>query len=301
MEEFFSKLAGKNKILNYLLLGRPWNGALIGAVAVLTYLLLSSNPSLVLLFSAFMTFLLFYMGGTTLNDVYDIEEDKHNMPFRPLSKKEISLKSAKLFAVLMYFLGFIFASVSFYLLLGAIVFVIVGVLYSCPPFRIDRKGIIANIGLAIATILLPALFGGFLAKDSFILPQNFLLLCLFMTGVYLSVTLIKDFKDVEGDKKSGKMTAAILYGPNKIIPLAILCAVLFIPLSVYYIYTFYMDNILAWFVGLITLLGFVTNEYILFNNPEPKQGVKAFAIGRLLAMFFYYSLLVLAAYHKFLL
>lgn len=175
IERSFAKYWKDIKFLSLLELGRPWNGLIIGIVAVLGVFLFSlTMPSLFDLLRIFLSFFFVYMGGTTLNDVYGIETDKVNMPFRPLQSGRVTLSEAYLFAFSSYIISLLITlSLGFSFLLVYFVFLILSFLYSVPPISLEKSGIIGNLTLAIVTILVPAIAGAAFASNEFNFPQFF--------------------------------------------------------------------------------------------------------------------------------
>jgi len=91
----------------------------------------------------------------TLNNIFDLEIDKINKPFRALPSKKISLKEARILTLILYSLSFLpslyVKTELFFIILIIAAFSFV---YSSPPFRTKRIGILENITIAIPRGLL---------------------------------------------------------------------------------------------------------------------------------------------------
>ena len=87
MERLFSRM-GKNKAMNFLILGRFWNATLPWLFSILGVKTASGKipdvPSVLVLL---IVISLIYMGCAGLNDVYDVRADRINMPYRPIQRK----------------------------------------------------------------------------------------------------------------------------------------------------------------------------------------------------------------------
>lgn len=181
-------------------------------------------------------------GGNAINDYFDYEIDKINMPKRPLPSGRISRKSALyLFwtmsaagLALSYVVGFSFFSIALFNF-------IVSSLYAWKLKRLAIKGIfVAYLGSS-AFIAAPFISG---------FPTNLFgsaLLILILISFFgtLSRQLLMDIRDMEGDKKAGAKTLPLIFGrkATRIIASVILllaASLLIVPylqkmVSVYYI------------------------------------------------------------------
>ena len=140
-------------------------------------------------------------GGFIVNDIFDLEIDKINMPHRILPSGQLSLKSAYFYATILFLVAFLLSILSFLfptnLKLGLIpplitIFGIVSLILYAGIFK--RYSIIGNILISILSAV-PFLIGGLLGYDfnRAIFP---VLVTLFL--VY-SRELIKDVEDIRGD------------------------------------------------------------------------------------------------------
>ncbi|MHB8579771.1 MAG: geranylgeranylglycerol-phosphate geranylgeranyltransferase [Ignavibacteriaceae bacterium] len=145
------------------------------------------------------------IGGNIINDIYDIEIDKINMPERPLAKGIISKKEAVAFYITVNIIALalsIFPGVySFIIVLTAEVILFF--------YSYILKGIIiaGNISVAFLTGL-AFVYGGVVVSNwkYSLLPAGFAFL------INLIREIIKDMQDVPGDSQQGVITLSQKYG-----------------------------------------------------------------------------------------
>lgn len=170
-----------------------------------------------------------------INNIYDLEIDKINKPYRALPSKKMSLSEAWSITIFFYILSFILAiSINWSFFIIFLVMSSFTILYSCPPFNLKRKGIFANIAIAIPRGLLIVIAGWSVIKSVFhFLPWYIgFISFLFLAGAVTT----KDFADIEGDKKNNCITLPVKYGIKKSIKLIrpfFIFPFLLIPLGVY--------------------------------------------------------------------
>jgi homogentisate phytyltransferase/homogentisate geranylgeranyltransferase len=156
-----------------------------------------------------------------LNQITDIEIDKINKPHLPLASGAFTVGTARIIILVCFFLAlfiaqnegiFLFTTVSASLLLGT--------LYSLPPFRLKRfhfwaafciftvRGLIVN--------LLLFLHFNFVLSGSKDIPHQVWILTAFMFGISLVIAWFKDMPDIEGDRKFKIATLTLSLGPKKV-------------------------------------------------------------------------------------
>ncbi len=181
-------------------------------------------------------------GGNAINDYFDFEIDKTNMPKRPLPSGRIGRKGALyLFWVvsvfglaLSYFVNPAFLAIAFFNFA-------VSSLYAWKLKRTAIKGVfVAYLGSS-AFIAAPFISG----FPSSLFGSALLLLILISFFGTLSRQLLMDIRDMEGDRKAGAKTLPLAIGkkPVRIIASAILllaASLLIVPylqkmVSVYYL------------------------------------------------------------------
>jgi 4-hydroxybenzoate polyprenyltransferase len=157
-------------------------------------------------------------GNNALNQIYDLEIDRVNKPGRPLPSGRLTSGAAWTFAAAAYACALGLAwrvqplgrHECFGLVLVAIVCT---VLYSVPPFRTKRRGLWANLTIAIPRGVLLKVAGWSSVKTIAGLEPWYIgaVFGLFLLGA----TTTKDFADMEGDRLGGCRTLPIQYGVTR--------------------------------------------------------------------------------------
>ncbi len=199
------------KLLDYFFSTRPvlfmpvWTVAILGAGQAGGHRL-STGTAGSLLFAAACLFGAVYL----VNQIFDKESDRINDKGYFLSREIISVPEAVMLAVTLNLAALAIAFlISGYAFVLFVVIVVLGIVYSAPPLRLkDRAwaGLLANM-LAHGSIVY--LFGAGWVEElgwreiirSF--PYFFA-----VGGIYLNTTL----PDVEGDRRAGKKTIAVVHG-----------------------------------------------------------------------------------------
>lgn len=153
-----------------------------------------------------------WLASVFLNDIVDFEIDKITNQKRPLVGGEVSEEEYRQLFWVFFILSLILAitiGVKFFLIILA--YQIIGWVYSCWPFRLKR---FAGIASFLAGLDLALLFSsGFILiadnQNLFTLPPKVFWLLVVAFAISLP---IKDFKDIEGDRKNGVWTIPVLLG-----------------------------------------------------------------------------------------
>jgi geranylgeranylglycerol-phosphate geranylgeranyltransferase len=243
-----------NKTNHYLRLIRSEN--------ILPTLLLSftggwiMNPSIYNLFhstrfiSASIITILVMSSSMVINDLFDIEIDKTNNPYRPLVTGAISKKEAIVFLSIM--LGFAEFLNSRYLpiYLQSITHIAIMVITFYTPF-FKRKLFLKNLSCA-ALVSFASSFAGFSANPIRQSNTNAALLWIASRMVFfgsLSNEILLDVIDYNGDKRNNVLTIPVVFGKQT-------------ALSIVYSITYF--NILVNTVNLINLYNFNVGILLMF-------------------------------------
>ncbi|MHA1330567.1 MAG: geranylgeranylglycerol-phosphate geranylgeranyltransferase, partial [Candidatus Hodarchaeales archaeon] len=196
-------------IKGYVLVSRPLNSfysgfaVLIGAIAAISSPL-TEIQVINIIIGCFTTSII-AAGGYAINDVYDAEIDKINMPHRPIPAGMITAKQTKVFALVLFVMGVIIAStIGFLALILALVGSILLFLYAA---YLKRAGFIGNLLVGILTAI-PFVFGGVLTSSY----QTLIYPALFAFLLILGREIIKDIEDVHGDELENVQSIALKYG-----------------------------------------------------------------------------------------
>ncbi len=218
-------------------------------------------------------------GGYVINDSFDVETDKINKPDKTLIPDVFSQKEAKLFYVVLTFIGLaaglassiMILNVKFYILF-ALIALITCLLYSYSSTykrKLFSGNLIVSLLVAIA-VFLPYLFEILYLSNNLLmlstckeLAKNVVYFVLIYTVFAFLLTLIreiiKDAEDAEGDGRTHCRTIPVVYGLSKTKTiLYVLMAFLLIFLSFYGLILFKMELFIVFsfiaVVGLVSLL-----------------------------------------------
>lgn len=202
-------------------ISRPQNSlfsglsVLIGAIASISGPL--ESTAFLQIFKGCLTTFLLAAGGYVINDIYDYDIDKINMPHRALPSGDISVQQAKIYSIILFIAGVLVA-----LTIDIFAFVLAlvgGTLLFLYAMILKRTGFIGNLTIGIL-VSIPFIFGGFVTQsyDTLIYPA------LFAGLLNLGREVIKDVEDVEGDRIKDVKSLALVWGikPARNISLIIL-------------------------------------------------------------------------------
>jgi 4-hydroxybenzoate polyprenyltransferase len=166
-----------------------------------------------LLIYCVITIFLMLAFATVQNDIEDFEIDRTNHRKSALTADKLSIQSARLFELLLLLLALILAGTSpnpKYFLSFVVIFFFLATAYNKRPFYFSRKPVMSIIALGLSYGTVPVLFGLYLGTSR---GAGFgLLLGLSWFLIKASSIILKDYKDVDGDRKHAKLTFVIRNG-----------------------------------------------------------------------------------------
>ncbi len=206
------------KIKSYMELFRPFTllAPLIVSVSIMIASFFYSNHNdiftnlIYLIIPAGIILALLNGASNTLNQITDLKTDKISKPYRPLPKKTISIKEAKIITAILYTLSITFSffiNANFFLFVLLITFFTVT--YSIKP-RFKDKLFINQLWVGIPRGLL-----GILASWSvYSNPLQPLPLAIGLIAMVFLIggSITKDITDCDADKKTGTKTLINTYG-----------------------------------------------------------------------------------------
>jgi len=150
-----------------------------------------------------------------LNQIFDIESDRQNQKLFFLAKGYISKRSAISEMILLNLISVIPAFlISWELGLLFSLGMIFGIIYSTPPFSFKNRPIGGFLVNALAHGSLAFLIGWSMNRSLSMESLLFSLPYMFAVGaIYLNTTI----PDIEGDRRTGKITLAVRWGKEKVI------------------------------------------------------------------------------------
>ncbi|RLF49891.1 MAG: hypothetical protein DRN20_00900 [Thermoplasmata archaeon] len=154
--------------------------------------------------------------SNALNQVFDVDIDRINKPYRPIPRGDIGIRDALAFSLVLYavcILSSLYISPRAFIF--ALMFASLTILYSVPPIRLKQRLWASNITIATARsyMLLLAGWCAVPAASIMAMPIWYVGVILFIFLVGASAT--KDFTDIEGDKAHGMKTLPAVYGAKR--------------------------------------------------------------------------------------
>lgn len=149
-----------------------------------------------------------------LNQIYDLTNDRVNKPNRAIPSGRMSIPEAFLYSWILFGVALalaLFVNLQCFLLALAATLFTIG--YSAPPLRTKKRGVWANITIAIPRGVLLKVAGWSTVKSVWGLEPWYigLIFGLFLLGA----STTKDYSDIEGDRADGCRTLPIVYGIRK--------------------------------------------------------------------------------------
>jgi len=149
-----------------------------------------------------------------LNQICDLEIDRVNKPHRPLCDGRLSKREAWwLTGALLVVALALAAIVGWQCLALAGAASVFTTAYSSEPLRMKRRGVWANVSIAVPRGLLLKVCGWSVVKDV-LTPEPWIIGSVF--GLFLlGASTTKDFADMKGDRAGGCETLPVRYGLRK--------------------------------------------------------------------------------------
>jgi 4-hydroxybenzoate polyprenyltransferase len=167
-------------------------------------------------FTSFLVLLLSvsfaWLASVVFNDFEDREIDGITNSSRPLPAGKIPDQQYKNIGWVLFGASILFSAIiNFKIALLLIVYQAIAWLYSAWPLRLKRFALVSTFVSAMASLII--LFSGFIliSPDQSAKSLPFSIVALLVAGYTFSLP-IKDFKDIEGDKKNGVYTVPVLFG-----------------------------------------------------------------------------------------
>lgn len=149
-----------------------------------------------------------YVVSVAVNDISDEAIDAINMKNandRPLQNGSATRKELKILVVFMVATSvFISALMGLMLLLLTIGMLIVSWAYSSRPLQLSHRGVVAPLILPVGYVLFPMLMGPVVYGVEFSRQYGMLVCGLY--AVFVSRVMLKDFRDIVGDRTHNKKT-----------------------------------------------------------------------------------------------
>lgn len=230
-----------------------------------------------------------------LNQLYDRDIDAVNKPYLPLPSGKMTTSDAVVTILMCCVLGLSFCLVPQatralrYVLAGS---VMLGTLYSMPPFRLKRFALLASIAiLSVRGALVNICFFLHVTRGAFV-PPILRFATLFFTMFGIVIALLKDVPDIHGDRLYGIRTFSVRLGARTVFNVCVRTLMgMYLVAGLYYM----KGGTLATIVGLVHLglAWFVWKR----SRSVSEEGEEVFKYYMMIWKLFYleYGLLLLAA------
>jgi homogentisate phytyltransferase/homogentisate geranylgeranyltransferase len=179
-----------------------------------------------------------------LNQITDVQIDRINKPHLPLASGAFSARAGWFIVILFLLLSLgITISQGRYLLITVIASLIIGTVYSLPPFRLKRfhfwaAACIFTVRGAVINVFLFLHFNTILGASE-VVPPHVWVLTAFIFGLSLVIAWFKDIPDIDGDRHFRIATLSCHLGPDKVFRL-----------GVYVLTACYLSLIIAGIIGI---------------------------------------------------
>lgn len=220
--------------------------------------------SLVLALNMVLSIWLAWIASVTANDIYDLEIDRISNPDRPLPKEIFAASEYVQFGIICFFLsllGGITIGFNFFALL--LVYQIIAWFYSAPPFRLKKFPLVATFVSSLASLMV--LFLGYIlmSSDQTIYTLSWRIILLLVICYTIAIP-IKDFKDIEGDKKYGVWTIPVIFGEKNarlIVAIAHFCS--------YILSVFFLNELKLFFWAIV--FGMINYAIVISKKIDPRR------------------------------
>ena len=223
-----------------------------------------------------------YCSQAVFNNIRDVEGDRVNAPSRPLVKGTLSIGFAWSLMATLVAAGFVFAYIAApFLVMVNLVYLFIGIIYSTLT---KSKWHLAYVTLATSHIVIP-IVSGYLVFGH--LDWRIAIVAGFMYLTQALVWSIKDYKDVEGDRKTGVNTLPVAMSADMASKITALA--LSLPLLLFWV-PWYMLHLSAAFLVLYLIAGIARyrlgKQLIEDHTPESASKILInFRYALLLEMF----------------
>ena len=205
------------KFINaYIKSMRPYTFFITGIAGILGLLLIENNGEiwrniiiLILLFTS-------YGINQVINDFLGIKEDKYNAPLRPIVSGELNKRAAVLTTIFLFIIGTV---ATYFLNPYALIIYFLAYLMNIIYEWMKSIPFLGNIWFGLMIGLAPiygALASSNLSLYDIINYPNLIYIFILVVTSSSALCYYTYFKDYEGDKKVGKNTLIVFFGPQKV-------------------------------------------------------------------------------------
>lgn len=197
----------------FVRLVRPENAAAALLSLTIGFVLGKSSLS-PLFFLSTIVLLCLHSAGTIQNDQADLPIDRVNAPQNPLPSRQVSPRQAWFLERILFLAAWLVSLVNFKLFIFTVVMTVLTWSYNNPPFSFSRKPVASIVILGAVFSLVPMLYGFLLTTSKRSIPLLLTILAWFL--LRMSTSVLKDYKDVLGDRQFGKRTGLLVFGKKMV-------------------------------------------------------------------------------------
>lgn len=213
----------------------------------------------------------------SVNDYYDRDLDRINEPTRPIPSGRLSEKEAMWNWILVgcmamltsgffaHYLGGMRGGVLFLL---SVFGLIMGYIYSAPPFKLKNNVLLSAPAVGISYSLITWIAGNLLYAD---LRMEVFWMAVINACIAVGLIFLNDFKAIEGDRAQGLKSLPVMIGVRGTYLVAFTLIDLAFGTFVYLMYSW--DFTLMFYFSLVSFLIILVTQVMLYLDPE--DGAKA--------------------------
>jgi geranylgeranylglycerol-phosphate geranylgeranyltransferase len=251
-----------HSIFPYINILRPINLIFSALSVIITAHLTDSLHQTIIIINAVVVVVSFAGASNILNDIFDINIDKKNQPYRPLPSGKISIWNALVYMLAIYFFGIyaLFNLSELAIEIALLIVLPILILYT-PVFK--RIPLIGNIAVA-AVLGMVFIF----SEAAFTNTVSMVWIPAWLAfGLTFIRELIKDMEDVQGDYLNGAKTFPVVFGVDKSLYLAYLLIITFCILWWIPYYNNLYGNIYAITLLFTVEIPLILSIFFLWKNP----------------------------------
>ncbi|MGQ9805647.1 MAG: (bacterio)chlorophyll synthase [Chlorobiales bacterium] len=212
----------------------------------------------------------------SVNDYYDRDLDRINEPTRPipsgrLSEKEamwnwiiVGLASLLVSAFFAYYLSGMRGGILF---LISVFGLIMGYIYSAPPFKLKNNVLFSAPAVGISYSLITWIAGNLLYAD---LRNEVVWMAVINACIAIGLIFLNDFKAIEGDRAQGLKSLPVMIGVRNTYLVAFTLIDLAFGTFVYLMYSW--EFTLMFYFSLASFLIILVTQVMLYLDPENGAG-----------------------------
>jgi geranylgeranylglycerol-phosphate geranylgeranyltransferase len=211
-----------------------------------------------------------WAGGQVFNDIFDLEVDRINTPYRAVPSRRFSIQEAVLLGGGLTLTGVVLSILtrSYLCQMLTILAVLLSNIYSC---GLKRRGFLGHLNFAFCVLL--CIYIGQSAVSEKIVAVSAPIGIFFY---HIAINIMASVGDVPGDKKTNVITLPVQVGPRQATILATILWIGGVAWSAYW-----SRQTLQWMVIIVVILSLSTyNSVLLLHDPTPQNATTTLRLFR---------------------